>query len=142
MTTIKTDYGFVLIGPCLICGTEITNEEGKEIDCYNEECREYRRNLVVPEGWIITPFEKGFKYPSDAKELSLEEQIEKLSCGWTDEQLAKIQATNHQRMRKLVEDLEVKDSISHQETWARDIVVLFLIFGAVILMFYLFRWLV
>lgn len=57
----------VFFGNCLICGVPITNEEGKAVDCYNPECIEYRKNLVVPEGWTITPFERSFSCPGDGK---------------------------------------------------------------------------
>lgn len=86
---IKQGDAWTLIGPCLICGEELTTKDG-ELNCYNPECQEYRKNLVVPEGWKITPFEKGFKYPVEGQELTLEEQIEKFSCGWTDEQLQQL----------------------------------------------------
>jgi hypothetical protein len=51
-----------LFGSCSICGEELTTKDG-ELNCHEAECQEYRKNLVVPEGWTITPFSKGFEWP-------------------------------------------------------------------------------
>lgn len=48
-----------IIGSCVICGEELTTQDG-EFNCFNPDCQDYRKNLVVPEGWTITPFERSY----------------------------------------------------------------------------------
>lgn len=63
MSKVEEQYGKLHIsyGNCMICDTPMTAEEDKPVDCYNPQCIEARKNMEIPEGWVITPYEKSFK---------------------------------------------------------------------------------